>query len=238
VLTAVVTQVGEAFTVHLTSVPPTTTPEQQTSTTQGGATAAKIGAEVPAGAVTDSDGNLVAKDGTAHVGIDQAASGPGPIQPEVKEVAWGAGAFIIFALIMRYLAFPRLKKGMDARYSGIVDDHKHADASRLAAKAEVADYQAQLAGVKAEATAHLEQARQTVEVKRTERIAAINVQIAEQRAAAAAENDAARAAVQSQIQAAVADVASSAIRLAVGKAPSSDVVDRVVNDVMSAGARQ
>ena len=227
-LTAVVTQVGEQFTVHVSTVPPTT-PVQETSTTQAAATD-------HASDVTLSTDGYVAKDGIGHAKVEEAAPGPNPIVPEVKEVLWGAGAFIVFALVMRYLAFPRLKRGMDARYNGIRGDHEQADATRFAAQADVADYQAQLATVKAEATARIDRARQELETKRTARIAVTNAQIAEQRSAAAAENEAARAAVQSQIQGAVTDVSSSAIALAIGKTPDPAVVSRVVDDVMSAGA--
>ena len=62
----------------------------------------------------------------------------------------------------------------------------------LAAKAEVAGYEAQLAGVKAEAAAHIEATRQTLETERAARLAVVGAEIAEQRAAAAADNDAAR----------------------------------------------
>jgi F-type H+-transporting ATPase subunit b len=242
VLTAVVTQVGGSYTVHLTDAPPSSTPVEETNSseapvTSDAATDVTIGAEEEHhdNVTLNSDG-YVANDGVAHIGVDEAAPGPNPIVPEIKEVAWGAGAFIVFALVMRYLAFPKLKKGMDARYAGIQSDHEQAAAARAAAQSEVAEYQAQLASVKAEAAAQLDQARQELEAKRTARIAAANAEINERRAAATAENDAARAAVQSQIKGAVADVSSSAIRLAIGKDPDPTVVERVVDDVMSAGA--
>ena len=229
-LTAVVTQVGEQFTVHVSTVPPTT-PVQETSTTVAATNAQNSN-------VTLTTDGYVATDGIGHTTTDQAAPGPNPIVPEVKEVAWGAGAFIVFAIIMRYVAFPRLKKGMDARYNGIRSDHEQADATRAAAQTDVADYQAQLATVKAEATGRIDRARQELEAHRTARIATVNAEIAERRAAATAENEAARAAVQSQIQGAVADVSSSAIALAIGKTPDPTVVSRVVDDVMSAGANR
>ncbi len=231
-LTAVVTQVGEQFTVHVSTVPPTT-PVQETSTTEAATT------EHDADATVNSDGKVIAKDGEiAHATTETAAPGPNPIVPEIKELAWGAGAFIVFAIVMRYIAFPRLKKGMDARYNGIRSDHEQADATRLAAQADVADYQAQLATVKAEAAARIDRARQELETKRSARIVTANGEIAERRSAATAENEAARAAVQSQIQGAVADVSSSAISLAIGKTPDPAVVSRVVDDVMSAGANR
>ena len=231
-LTAVVTQVGEAFTVTLSTTPPTTPPAQETTTTQA-ATATTLDANATLG----TDG-VVAKDGIAHATVESAAPGPNPIVPEIKEVVWGAGAFIVFALIMRYVAFPKLKQGMDARYSGIRADHEQADAARIAAKADVADYQAQLVSAKADAAATIDAARQQLEAKRTERIAAANVEISALRSSAAAQNEAARAAVQSQIQSAVAEVSSSAIALAVGKTPDAGVVGRVVDEVMSAGVNQ
>lgn len=247
-LTAVVTQVGDSYTVHLTSAPPSTTPVDNTSTTQttsGSTASTTVATTAPTTATTvvlaanqtlNSDGLIVAKDGIAHAGVNEVAPGPNPIVPEVKEVVWGAGAFIVFALIMRYIAFPRLKNGMDARYNGIQSDHAQATASRNAARSEVAEYNAQVATLKAEAAAQIDHARQELETVRTARIAAANAEIATKRAAATAENEAARAAVQSQIKGAVEDVSSSAIRLAIGKDPDPSVVGRVVDDVMNAGA--
>ena len=37
--------------------------------------------------------------------------GPSPIAPELKEIAWGAGSFIVLALLMRFFLFPRLQAG-------------------------------------------------------------------------------------------------------------------------------
>lgn len=163
----------------------------------------------------------------------EVGEGPGPIVPELKELYWGAGSFIVFALLMRFYLFPRLKQGMDARYAGIRADHEQADAERASARAEVADYEAQLAAVKAEAAAKVDAARQALEAERQEQVKALNAQLAERRAAAQAETDAAKAAVRDQIHAAVADVAGRAGELATGRRPDATVVARVVNEVMA-----
>lgn len=163
----------------------------------------------------------------------EAGEGPGPIVPELKELYWGAGSFIVFALLMRFYLFPRLKQGMDARYAGIRADHEQADAARAAARAEVADYEAQLAAVKAEAAAKVDAARQALEAERQEQVKALNAQLAERRAAAQAETEAAKAAVRDQIHAAVADVAGRAGELATGRRPDATVVAQVVNEVMA-----
>ena len=161
--------------------------------------------------------------------------GPSPIVPELKELVWTSGAFVVFAVLMRYWLYPRLRKGMDARYNTIRTDHESADATRAAAMAEVAEYASELAVVKAQAVARTDVARRTLESERAERLAVVNGEIAALRGAASVQADEARAAVQGQIESAVTDVASRAIELAIGKSPAADVVRRVVVEVMSVG---
>ena len=93
----------------------------------------------------------------------ECGEGPGPIIPEMKELAWGAGAFIVFALLMRIFLFPRLRKGMDARYNSIRDGHEAADAARASARSEVAQYEAAVSAAKADAAKVVDAARATLE---------------------------------------------------------------------------
>jgi F-type H+-transporting ATPase subunit b len=164
---------------------------------------------------------------------EEVDEGPGPILPETKELAWGAGAFVVFAVLMRYVLVPKVKKGMDARYASIQDGHEAAESTRTAARSEVAEYEAQLAAVKAEATARVDAARQTLETERQAALADVNGRIAAARSAATAEADAAREAAQSHIRSAVGDVAGRASELATGRKPADDVVARVVGEVMA-----
>ena len=166
-------------------------------------------------------------------GAEAVKDGPGPILPELKELAWSFGSFVFFLIAMRLYLVPQLKKGMDARYGSIRNKHEQADAARASAKADVVEYERQLAAVKAEAAARVDAARQTVEAERHERISALNAVLAEQRAAATAENEAATAAVRDQIHSAVADVAARAGELATGRRPDGAVVSRVVSEVMA-----
>jgi len=163
--------------------------------------------------------------------------GPSPIIPEVKEIVWGASAFIVFALAMRLFLFPRLKKGMDARYESIRSGHETADSTRMEARSEVAQYEAALVAAKAEAAKVIESARATLESERQSQITAANGRIAAQREAAAAQADAARTAARSQIETAVAEVVVSAVEAATGKKPDTAQVSRAVSDAMSAGVR-
>jgi len=158
---------------------------------------------------------------------------PGPIVPEMKELAWGAGSFIVFALLMRFVLFPKVKKGMVARYDSIQFAHDSADAERSSARAEVADYETQLAGIKAEAARVVDAARVALETERQAKLAEVNAGIAQRRAAAVAQAEGVRAAARDQIHAAVSDVAGRAGELATGRRPAAAVVDQVVSEVMA-----
>jgi F-type H+-transporting ATPase subunit b len=162
-------------------------------------------------------------------------TGPSPIAPEVKELAWGAGSFIVLALLMRFFLYPRLKKGMDARYAHIRGAHEQADTARASARAEVAEYESALATVKAEANERVEAARQTLEAERTARLLEVNAAIGSKREAAAAETQAAHDAVRGDIATAVADVTARTIELSTGSAPDSAQVRSAVDQTMSAG---
>lgn len=163
--------------------------------------------------------------------------GPSPIAPELKELAWGAGAFIVLFVLMRVWLFPRLKKGMDARYGKIRGDHETADATRAAANAEVAEYEAEIASVKKQAADRVEAARGVLESERTAALAEVNGRIAVRRTESNAASDAARAAAAQHVQAAVADVSSRAAELATGHRPQASVVTGVVESLMAGGAK-
>jgi F-type H+-transporting ATPase subunit b len=162
--------------------------------------------------------------------------GPSPIMPEAKELAWGTGSFVVLALLMRFVLYPRLRKGMDARYAHIRGGHESADAARAAAQAEVAEYESALATVKAEAAARVDAARQTLEAERSARLAEANAAIAARREAAAAEARAVREAADSDIAAAVADVTSRTLELSLGKRPDAAAVQAAVDGVMGVHA--
>jgi F-type H+-transporting ATPase subunit b len=162
--------------------------------------------------------------------------GPSPIAPELKELAWGAGSFIVLAVVMRYLIYPRLREGMRARYESIQQGFTDADALRTNAKAEVAQYETALAGLKAEAAARVDVARNTLEAERQERLTEVNARIAERRAAAATSVEEARRAAAGEVDDAVGSVASRLAEMVIGKAPSDATVRSAVDSVTNVGA--
>jgi F-type H+-transporting ATPase subunit b len=164
---------------------------------------------------------------------EELDEGPSPIAPEVKELLWGFGAFLV---LMRLWLVPKVKQGMEARYGMIRGGHETADSIRADANRDVAEYQAALAEVRAEAAARVDTARTEFEVTRSARLAEVGAAIAAKRAAAAAEAEATHAAARGEIEVAVADVASRAAELTVGRAPDADSVRQAVSAVMGGGA--
>jgi F-type H+-transporting ATPase subunit b len=169
-------------------------------------------------------------------GVAECGEGPGAITPEVKEIAWGGGSFIVLALLMRFFLYPRLKRGMDARYAHIRGGHEQADAMRASAKAEVADYEAALATVKSEANERIEAARRTLESERSAQLAEANARIAARREAANEAARSAREAASEGVAAAASDVAARTVELSIGKTPDAGTVRAAVDAAMSVGA--
>ena len=166
----------------------------------------------------------------------EEAEGPesdlNPIAPELKEVVWGFGAFVVLALALRLFLFRRVRDGMTARYERIEGDLETADEMTSSARAEVSEYDAQVASVRAEAQKRVEAARATLEAERAERLTEVNARIAAKRAAAAAEVDAAKQAARGQVESAVSDVSARLGELATGRRPSDDVVHAAVAQAM------
>ena len=104
---------------------------------------------------------------------------PNPILPVGKEIIWSFATFMLLFLIMRFFLYPRLKKGMDARYAHIRGQLEEAESVRASADAEVARYQAALAEVRAQASSRIDVARRQLEGERQQRLGEVNAGIGE-----------------------------------------------------------
>lgn len=187
---------------------------------------------MPTEMMTTTDTPMVASAAVAET------TGPNPISPEMKELQWGAGSFIVLFILMRLVLFPRLKKGMDARYAGIRSDHEDADAAKSGARADVVAYETALNDVRAQAATRIDAARQTLDTERQTQLAQVNARIAARRAEADDRASAVKAAGRGQISDAVAAIATRAGEIASGRTPDAAVVKQAVVSAMeSAGAR-
>lgn len=196
---------------------------------------------MPTVKVIQLNGHVVQVNPAEEAGAETTAetkSAPNPIAPESKELYWSAGSFIVLFVLLRYFLFPKLKKGMDARYEGIRADVEGADKVKADAQSDVADYEKALAAARAEAAGRIDAARQAVDAERNKQLAEVNSRIAAARAEADQKNAAARAAAQGEVANAVAQVASKAAELATGRTPDAQTVQSAVKAAMeSAGSR-
>jgi F-type H+-transporting ATPase subunit b len=160
-----------------------------------------------------------------------------PIAPEAKEFIWGMGSFFVMFLVLRYVLYPKLKKGMDQRAESIRREREAAEATTAAARTDVAEYETKVATLRAEAQQRVEAARATLEAERAERLAAANAEIAARRDAAMADVEAARAAARGDVETAVVDVVGHAARIATGRDVDPAVVQNAVRASMSEVAR-
>ncbi len=177
---------------------------------------------------------VTAEEGTEAEGPESDLN---PIFPELKEVVWGFGAFVVLALAMRLFLFRRVKDGMTSRYDSIEGDFEQAEALTASARADVAEYEGQVAASRSEAQKRIEVARATLETERVEQLAQANARIADMRGAAAAEVDAAKQAARGEVESAVVDVSARLSELATGRRPSDDVVSRAVGNAMNRDAQ-
>lgn len=173
--------------------------------------------------------------GLLQAEVEAPESDLNPIFPELKEVIWGFGSFVVLAIALRFWLFPLVRDGMTARYDSIQSDKESAETLTAAARADVAEYEARLASVRAEAQQKVDAARATLESERNEKLAEVNARIAEKRAAAAAEVEAARQAAMGDVESAVASVVSRATEIATGKPADPSTVDGAVRSAMGTG---
>ena len=161
--------------------------------------------------------------------------GPNPIAPEAKEFFWGAGTFLVFLFVMRVFLVPKVRKGMEVRYGAIRGGHENADATRAAAQNDAAAYEAALIGVRAEATARIDAARQTLDAERQAKVLEANARILAKRAEADGALASARAAARGEVVTAVGSVTAHAAALVLGKTADASLVKRAVDNSMSGG---
>ena len=131
---------------------------------------------------------------------------PSYIMPELKEVIWGGGAFLVLLGLMMWKGFPAVKRIMNERSEKIASDLDQADQAKSDAQAVKTQYEAELADAKSEASRIIDEARQQAESLRSDLQERAESDIADMRSQAAADLEAARERAMSDLQAEVADI--------------------------------
>ncbi len=123
-----------------------------------------------------------------------------PILPAGNEIVWGLVSFLVLFAIMAKLAFPAVRKSMDARTERIRQNLDSAEKARTEAESVLDDYQRQLADAKNEANRIIEEARQTADQLRRDLMAKAQAEVAELRQRATADIETAKERALSELR--------------------------------------
>lgn len=167
------------------------------------------------------------------------ASTINPVVPDtVGEIVWGAVFFFVLWILMRYVCLPPLLRVRAQRDQQVQADHEAAAAAEAQAEQVRRDYEATLGEARSQAALIVEEARSTADHRRGAEVAAVESELAQERQAAMAELELARAAALGELTGEVADLAVSAASKVV-QAPLDPANHRAVVDdyVNRAGGR-
>lgn len=160
---------------------------------------------------------------------------PSPILPEANEIIYGGSAFLILFGVMSKLAYPAIKKGMDARTERIRDSIDEADKLKAEAAATLAQHQASVADSKNEANRIVEEARTAAETVRADIIARAEAEANELKAKAREDVEAGKARAISELQSQVGDLtialAEKVVERSLDDATNRQLIDNYINNL-------
>jgi F-type H+-transporting ATPase subunit b len=170
--------------------------------------------------------------------IDDCQKAPSPIVPAKNELIWGGISFLVLLGLLYKLAWPGLKKGLAARTDRIRADLDAADGAKADAQHLLDDYKAQLADAKNESARIIEEARQTADGLKRDAEQRLQTELAELRARASADVEAAKAQAISDLRAEVATLAIGAAEVVIQKNLDRQTqVQLIENYINQVGAR-
>ncbi len=160
---------------------------------------------------------------------------PNPILPVWNEIVWTVIAVVLLYLLLR-VAFPKVANPLDRRSEQIRADLAAAEQARVEAEQVQARYRQQISEARAEAGRIIDEARRAFEAERSEVLARVNAELAEQRQQAAAEIEAAKAQALDGLRPMVADLTADAAARVLGRPVPVEVAQRAVSGVLAGGA--
>jgi F-type H+-transporting ATPase subunit b len=168
---------------------------------------------------------------------DDCNEAPSPILPATDELLWGSISFIVLFILMRKFAWPAIKDGMSARTERIRADLAAAEGARTEAESVLEQHRQSVAGAKAEAGRIIEEARQAAEALKRDQEGRLQTELAEMRARATADIEAAKTQAVADLQGDVAQLAAGAASVIVHRnldaATQAQLVEDYINQVGS-----
>ena len=165
--------------------------------------------------------------------VQDCRDAPNPLLPETNEIIWGAiGFFTVFAFLW-WKGLPAIKGAMANRTAKVQADLDAAEQAKADAEAVKAEYEAKLADAKAESGRIVEEARQAADQLKADQQARLNDELAQARAAAQADIDAAKGQAMAELRGEVATIAIGAAETVVGANLDREAQTRLVEDYIN-----
>ncbi len=167
--------------------------------------------------------------------IDDCQKAPSPISPATNELIWGIISFVVLFVLLWKLAWPGIRKGMEARTERIRSSLEEAEHAKAEAERVLDEYRRQVAEAKSEAGGIIEEARQQADAMRRELQARAESDIADLRQRAAADVEGAKDAAIAELTEQVAQIAINAAELIVQRSLDRDtqiqLIENYINQV-------
>ena len=170
--------------------------------------------------------------------ITQVAETKNPILPTVNEMFWAAVFFLVLWALMKFVLLPPITKVMNARDEKVRSDLQAAEAAESARVSKLAEYEAGLAGARAEAGALLEAARSEGDAERRTKIAAAEADAASFKAEASTAVADAKARARTELTASITDIAVGAAEAVVQKPIDRAAQTALVEDYVNRSGSQ
>ncbi len=163
------------------------------------------------------------------IAADSTEAPTNPIIPDIGEVFWGAITFTLLYFAVRYLLLPPITKVMDERTTKVQADKDAAEAAKAKSSRLTHDLDDQLADVRAEANAMVEQARTEASAERATLIAQAEAEVESMKTATAAqiaeERSAAMTALRPEVLALSVDAAQRVLDRSVDPEKAKPVLE-------------
>jgi F-type H+-transporting ATPase subunit b len=167
--------------------------------------------------------------------VTDCQEAPNPLLPETNEIIWGVVGFTVVFLFLAKYAYPAMKQAMNARTEKIRGDIAAAESQREEADGLLAEYRAQLNDAKAEAGRIIEEARQAADTLKRDAEARLQGELAEIRARALDDIEAAKAHAVTDLRGEVTQLAIGAAEVVVQRnldaAAQTQLVEDYINQV-------
>ena len=170
--------------------------------------------------------------------VDDCHEAPSPILPATDELVWSVISFTLLFLLMWKLAFPAVKKGMEARTERIRSDLDAAEHAKTEAHTVLDEYKAQLADARSEAGRIIEEARQAADALKKDAETRLQTELADTRARALADIESAKAQATADLRGELAELAVGAASVVVNKNLDPAAQTQLIEDyISSVGSR-